>query len=98
MNRLRVFALAGLALLGLSFGSAQAGYCRPACAPVVSCAPAPVVTPALVINGVAVPPPVVNAGLYINGVPAPCPVVTYRPAYYRTYHSGYHRSERRHCR
>ena len=39
MYRLRVFALAGLGLLGLSFGSAQAGwrYCRPvACAPVVT--------------------------------------------------------------
>ena len=81
MNRLRVFALAGLGLLGLSLGSAQAGYCRPACPPVM--------TPALVINGVPQPPPVVTAGLYINGVPAPCPVATYRPVHYRTYHAGY---------
>lgn len=45
MNRLRVFALAGLGLLGLSFGSAQAAgwhrvYCGPVCpAPVVACIP-----------------------------------------------------------
>jgi hypothetical protein len=74
MFRLRVFALAGLGLLGLSFGSAQAGwhysYCRPvACAPVVTCAPAPVVTCA----PVPCPAPVVCA-----------PVVRtyYRPAVY----------------
>ena|SRR5947209_12427248 len=98
MNRLHVFTLAGLGLLGLSFGSAQAGHCRPACSTVVTCAPAPVVTPALVINGIAAPCPVVTSGLYINGVPAACPAVTYRPAYYRTSHSGYRRSGGRHCR
>jgi hypothetical protein len=98
MYRLRVFALAGLGLLGLSFGSAQADYCRPACAPVVTCTPAPVVAPALVINGVPAPPPIVTSGLYINGVPAPCPVATYYPTYYRTYHYGYRHHGWRRCR
>jgi hypothetical protein len=73
MNRFRVFALAGLGLLGLSFGSAQAAgwhrtACRPVCpAPVVACAPAPVVTCA----------------------PAPCPapVVTCAPV--STYYPGF---------
>jgi hypothetical protein len=82
MYRLRVFALAGLGLLGVTFGSAQAGWhCRPTCAPVVACAPTPIVTPAPV-----------------NCVPAPCPVVTYYPTYYRTHYYGYRHYGWRHCR
>jgi hypothetical protein len=79
MNRLRIFALAGVGLLGLSFGSAHAAgwhrtYCRPACpAPVVTCAPAPVVTCA--------------------PAPGPAPVVTYYPgvrlgSYYNRFGCG----------
>ena len=85
MNRLRVFALAGLGLLGLSFGSAQAAgwhrdACRPVCPPpVVACAPAPVVT-------CAPPAPVVTC--------APVVRTYYRPAHYcgPRVHYG------RHCR
>jgi hypothetical protein len=77
MNRLRVFALAGLSLLGLSFGSAQAAgwhrtYCAPTCQPVVACpAPCPVVTA----------PPVACP-------PAPCaPTVNYYPGYRLSYYN-----------
>lgn len=78
MHRLRVFALAGLGLLGMSFGSAQAAgwhrtYCAPVCpAPVVTCAPAPVVTCA----PVACPAPVVN---YYPG---------FRLSYYNRFNCG----------
>lgn len=88
MNRLRVFALAGLGLLGLSFGSAQAaGWhrvdCRPVCpAPVVACAPAPVVTCA--------------------PVACPAPVVNYYPSFHRSYYNRFNCGRRvvyhRHCR
>jgi hypothetical protein len=46
MNRLRVFALSALGLLGPALGPAQAGWHRDSCRPVgpppaVACAPAP---------------------------------------------------------
>ncbi len=84
MNRLRLFALAGAGLLGLSFGSAQAAgwhrtYCRPARpAPVVACAPAPVVTCA--------PAPVTNC------------YPTFRPAYYAQFNCHPRANHWRHCR
>lgn len=96
MFRFRNLVLAGVGLLGLSFGSAQAaGWhrtdCRPVCpAPVVSCAPAPVVTCA--------PAPVVTCA------PAPCPVpvVNYYPGFHRSYYNRYACGSRvvyhRHCR
>jgi hypothetical protein len=92
MFRLRTFALAGVGLLGLSFGSAQAAgwhhtACRPVCQPpVVTCAPPPVVTCA------PAPCP----------VPCPAPVVNCYPHFRASY---YHRSAcsprvvyHRHCR
>jgi hypothetical protein len=79
MNRFRVFALAGLGLLGLSFGSAQAaGWHRthyaPACQPVVACpVPCPVVT--------AVP---------VVCPPAPCvPVTNYYPGFRLSYYGRF---------
>jgi hypothetical protein len=87
MFRLRNIVLAGVGLLGLSFGTAHAGWhhtaCRPVCpAPVVTCAPAPVVTCA--------------------PVPCPAPVATCYPRVRVSYHNRsacgprvvYHR----HCR
>jgi hypothetical protein len=84
MNRLRLFAFAGLGLLGMSYGAAEASWHgRPACAPVVTCAPAPVVAcaPALVVAC------------------APAPVVSYYPGFRLSYYNrfcprawvGYHR-------
>jgi len=59
MNRLRILALSGLALIGIAGGTAQAGYtpdfCRPACpVPVVACNP--VARPVIVV-----PTPIVRA-------------------------------------
>jgi hypothetical protein len=88
MNRLRVFALAGLGLLGLSFGSAQAAgwhrtYCAPACRPVVACpAPCPVVTAAPAVC-----------------LPAPCaPVVNHYPAFRTSYYNRFSCGPRVHDR
>jgi hypothetical protein len=92
MYRLRLFALAGLGLLGMSFGSAQAAgwhrvTCAPVCpAPVVACAPAPVVACA--------PAPVVTC--------APAPVVNYYPGFRLSYYNRFACHPRvvyhRHCR
>jgi hypothetical protein len=79
MSRMFAFALAGLGLLSLSGGSAQAAgwhrtYCRPACPPVIACTvPAPVVTAAPVVCP-----------------PAPCaPVVSYYPGYRLRYYNRF---------
>ena len=86
MNRLLVFALAGLGFLGLSSGSAEAAgwhrtYSRPVCQPVV--------------NG-AVPTPVVTAGPTVCP-PTPCaPVVKYYGGYRRSYYNRFHYGPRVH--
>jgi hypothetical protein len=66
MNRLLVFALAGLGFVGLSVSSAQAAgwhrtYCRPVCPPVVACSvPTPVVAAAPAVCTPAACAPAVN--------------------------------------
>jgi hypothetical protein len=58
MFRVRLFALAGLALVGLTVGSAEAGWPPLHHRPVIATGP-------VVVSAVAVPVPVVSPATYV---------------------------------